>query len=99
MSILSVTSVTSIKYSSKCFHKKTFVILFIEITSKEKEMQKEPAKNKTKSIAFRVDEDLVKRFRDVVKKSGYSQTFLITDAMESIIMDLERKMNEKQKTL
>ncbi len=42
-----------------------------------------------KSIAFKVDVDLVNEFRTVVKKSGFSQTFLIQQAMKKIIEELK----------
>jgi len=47
---------------------------------------------KVKSIAFRIDVGLVDEFREIVKKSGFSQTYLIQKAMRKIIEDLD---NEK----
>lgn len=47
---------------------------------------------KVKSIAFRIDVNLVNEFRETVKDSGFSQTYLIKKAMKKIIEDLK---NEK----
>ena len=47
---------------------------------------------KLKSIALKIDHKLVNEFREEVKKSGYSQTFLIQKAMKRIIKELK---NEK----
>ncbi len=44
---------------------------------------------KLKSIAFKIDPKLVNEFRDEVKKSGYSQTFLIQKAMKRIVEELK----------
>ena len=44
---------------------------------------------KVKSIAFKIDVDLVNEFRSVVKESGFSQTYLIQQAMKKIIEDLK----------
>jgi hypothetical protein len=44
---------------------------------------------KVKSIAFRIDVDLVNEFRETVKDSGFSQTYLIQQAMRKIIEDLK----------
>jgi len=49
-----------------------------------------------KPIAFRIDESLVKKFREVVKKSGYKQSFLISKAMKDIIKKIEREQNEEK---
>ena len=52
--------------------------------------------NRLKPIAFRVDEKLVDEFREVVKKSGYKQSYLISEAMKSIIKRLKEESDEKQ---
>ena len=48
---------------------------------------------KMKPIAFRIDESLIQEFRDVVKKSGYKQSHLVTEALKRIIEELK---NEKK---
>ena len=51
---------------------------------------------KLKSIAFKIDPKLVNEFKDEVKKSGYSQTFLIQKAMKRIIKELKKEFeNDK----
>jgi metal-responsive CopG/Arc/MetJ family transcriptional regulator len=52
--------------------------------------------NRLKPIAFRVDEKLVDEFREVVKKSGYKQSYLISEAMKRIIKRLKEESDEKQ---
>ena len=51
---------------------------------------------KLKPIAFRIDEDLVKEFREIVKKSGYKQSFLMGVAMKEIIKKLEKENNKNE---
>lgn len=48
---------------------------------------------KLKSISFKICPKLVSEFRDEVKKSGYSQTFLIQKAMKRIIKELKNEKN------
>jgi len=42
-----------------------------------------------KSIAFKIDVALVNEFRKTVKQSGFSQTYLIQQAMKKIIEELK----------
>jgi len=52
------------------------------------------AKGKIK-ITFDLPEGLVNDFKSRVKKSGYTQTFLVTQVLEVVVEELKRE--EKQK--
>ena len=51
--------------------------------------------NELKPIAFRINEKLVDEFREVVKKSGYKQSYLISESMKKIIKRLKEESDEK----
>jgi len=42
-------------------------------------------------MSFTIPKGLIKRFRTTVKKSGYTQKFLVSKIMEEIIKELEEK--------
>lgn len=46
-----------------------------------------------KPFAFKIDQNLAKKFREVVSKSGYKQNYLIEKCMKKIIEELEREFD------
>jgi len=46
-------------------------------------------------MTFTIPKGLIKRFRTTVKKSGYTQKFLVSKVMEEIIKELDSEQEEK----
>lgn len=46
-------------------------------------------------VSFHIEKDVALKFRNAVKNSGYTQTFLIKKAMLEIIKSLEKKEHEE----
>jgi metal-responsive CopG/Arc/MetJ family transcriptional regulator len=72
-----------------------FTKVIIRYTS-PKITHKDTIINELKPIAFRVDKNLIDEFRDIVKKSGYKQSYLISEAMKRIIKRLKEESDTKE---
>jgi len=46
-------------------------------------------------MSFSIPKGLIREFRNTVKKSGYTQRFLVSRVMEEIIKELKAEQEEK----
>ena len=55
-------------------------------------VSKNVRRKKIKQVVYRIDEDIVNRFREVCKQNGFKQVAIIENAMREVIKEVE---NEK----
>ena len=54
------------------------------------------AQKKNKSIAFRIDSDVVDEFRALAKENGINQALTIENVLVDIIKEMKEKKNESK---
>jgi len=55
-------------------------------------VSKNVKRKKTKQVVYRIDEDIVNKFREICKQNGFKQVAIIENAMREVIEEVK---NEK----